>query len=202
VQSLSIVLLLYSHFPDVFLKWICSFFISNHSIMSILTRKRFIITSVASAAGIILLPQIVTGQQVTAPAKPQKGPPLDKELVKEFVIAGHKDLDKVKAMLKETPDLLNASFDWKDWDWEDAIGGAGHMGYREMALYLLEQGARPTICVAAMLGYHDVVKAFINAFPQMKNCVGPHKISLMAHAEKGGREAKRVVKYLKSVGVK
>lgn len=169
--------------------------------MSILTRKKFIITTVTSSAGIMLLPQIVTAQQVP-PAKPQKGPPLDKELVKEFVIAGHKDLDKVKIMLKENPDLLNASFDWKDWDWEDAIGGAGHMGFREMAIYLLEQGARPTICVAAMLGYLDVVKAFITAFPQMKDSVGPHKISLMAHAEKGGKHAKKVVKYLKSVGIK
>jgi hypothetical protein len=169
--------------------------------MSILTRKKFIITSVASATGIVLLPQIVAGQQGPAPAKPQKGPPLDKELVKEFVIAGHKDLDKVKAMLKENPDLLNASFDWKEWDWEDAVGGAGHMGNREIAIYLLEQGARPTICVAAMLGYLDVVKAFITAFPQMKNSVGPHKISLMAHAAKGGKHAKSVVKYLKSGGV-
>jgi hypothetical protein len=175
---------------------------SNHFIMSILTRKKFIITSVASTAGIVLLPQIVTGQQVPPPTKQEKAPPLDKELVKEFVTAGHKDLDKVKTMLKETPDLLNASFGWNDWDWEDALGGAGHMGYREMATYLLEQGARPTICVAAMLGHLDVVRAFITAFPQMKNSVGPHKISLMAHALKGGKPAKRVVKYLKSEGIK
>jgi len=170
--------------------------------MSILTRKRFIVTSVASAAGIALLPQIVTSQQVPSSANIPKGPPLDLEQVKEFVVAGHKDLDKVKSMLKENPDLLNASFNWKEWDWEDAIGGAGHMGHREMALYLLEQGARPTICVAAMLGYLDVVKAFITTFPQMKNTVGPHRIPLMTHAVKGGEQAKPVVEYLQSVGVK
>jgi hypothetical protein len=170
--------------------------------MGIVSRKKFIITSVAGAAGIVLVPQIVTAQQTPPPVKQQKGPPLDKELVKEFVIAGHKDLDKVKSMLQENPDLLNASFNWKDWDWEDAIGGAGHMGHREMALYLLEQGARPTICVAAMLGHLHVVKAFITAFPQMKESVGPHKISLMAHAVKGGKHSKAVVKYLKSAGIK
>lgn len=171
--------------------------------MSILSRKKFIITAVTGAAGITLLPQIVTAQQTPATtAKPQKPPPLDTELVKEFVTAAHRDFDKVKSMLKENPDLLNASYNWKEWDWEDALGGAGHMGLREMTLYLLEQGARPTICVAAMLGNLEVVKTFITAFPQMKESVGPHKISLMAHAIKGGEHAKPVVTYLESLGIK
>ena len=87
------------------------------------------------------------------------------------------------------------------WDWEDAIGGAAHMGLRDMALYLLEQGARPTICVAAMLGNLEVVKTFIAAFPQMKESVGPHNISLWTHAIKGGDHAKPVVEYLASMGI-
>ncbi len=102
--------------------------------MSMLTRKKFIISSVAGAAGMVLLPQIVTAQQTQPPMKQQKAPPLDKELVKEFVTVAHKDFDKVKSMLQENPDLLNACYNWKDWDWEDAIGAAGHMGLREMAL--------------------------------------------------------------------
>lgn len=170
--------------------------------MSMLTRKKFIINSVAGATGIVLLPQIVSAQQAPPPMKQQKGPPLEIVLVKEFVTVAHKDFDKVKTMLQENPDLLNACYNWKDWDWEDAIGAAGHMGLREMALYLLEQGARPTICVAAMLGNLDVVKTFINAFPQMKESVGPHNISLMAHAVKGGEHARRVVEYLQSIGMK
>ncbi len=170
--------------------------------MSMQTRKKFIISSLAGATGIVLLPQIVSAQQTQPPMKQQKAPPLDNELVKEFVTAGHKDFDKVKSMLQENPDLLNATYNWKDWDWEDAIGAAGHMGLRDMTLYLLEQGARPTICVAAMLGNLDVVKTFINAFPQMKQTVGPHNISLMAHAVKGGEQAKPVVEYLQSIGIK
>lgn len=170
--------------------------------MSRLTRKKFIISSVAGAAGMVLLPQIVTAQQTQMPVKQQKAPPLDRELVKEFVSVAHKDFDKVKSMLRENPDLLNASHNWNDWDWEDAIGAAGHMGLRDMTLYLLEQGARPTICVAAMLGNLEVVKTFINAFPQMKETVGPHNISLMAHAVKGGEYAKPVVEYLDSIGIK
>ncbi len=160
--------------------------------MSMLTRKKFIISSVTGAAGMVLLPQIVTAQQAQPPMKQQKAPPLDKELVKEFVTVAHKDFDKVRSMLQENPDLLNACYNWKDWDWEDAIGAAGHMGLREMALYLLEQGARPTICVAAMLGNLEVVKTFITSFPQMKESVGPHNISLITHAIKGGDQAKPV----------
>ena len=149
----------------------------------------------------VLLPQIVTSQQTGQMVKPQKAPPLNKELVREFVIVAHKDFDKVKSMLQENPDLLNASLNLKDWDWEDAIGAAGHMGFRDMALYLLEQGARPTICVAAMLGNLEVVKTFISAFPQMRNSVGPHNITLLEHAQAGGEPAKPVVEYLASIGV-
>ncbi|MBC7890552.1 MAG: ankyrin repeat domain-containing protein [Ferruginibacter sp.] len=134
--------------------------------------------------------------------RPQKGPPLDKELVKEFVTIAHSDFDKVKAMLKETPDLLNACYSWTDWDWEDAIGAAGHMGSRDMAIYLLDQGARPTIHVAAMLGQIGVVRSFIDDLPQMKNALGPHKLSLMHHAKKGGSYSKAVVNYLLSAGIK
>lgn len=169
--------------------------------MSLLSRKKFIISSVAGATGMMLLPQIVTSQQTEQMVKPQKGPPLNKELVREFVIVAHKDFDKVKAMLQENPDLLNASLNLKDWDWEDAVGAAGHMGFRDMALYLLQQGARPTICVAAMLGNLDVVKTFIAAFPQMKNSVGPHNITLLEHARAGGESAKPVVEYLAAIGV-
>ena len=169
--------------------------------MDVLTRKKFIIESMAGATGLVLLPQMISAQATQPPVKPQKSPPREKELVKEFVMAGHKDLDKVKSMLQETPDLVNASYNWKDWDWEDAIGGAAHMGLRDMALYLLEQGARPTICVAAMLGNLEVVKTFIAAFPQMKESVGPHNISLWTHAIKGGDHAKPVFEYLASMGI-
>ena len=170
--------------------------------MSLLTRKKFILSSVAGATGMMLLPQLVTGQQTQQMVKPQKVPPLNKELVREFVFVAHKDFDKVKSMLQETPDLLNASLNLKDWDWEDAVGAAGHMGFRDMALYLLEQGARPTICVAAMLGNLEIVKTFITAFPQMKNSVGPHNITLLDHALAGGDPAKPVVEYLGSIDIK
>lgn len=167
--------------------------------MSILSRKKFIAT-LTGASAMIALPQLLKSQP--PPQLPTKGDPLDKELVKKFVGAAHKDFGQVKTMLQETPDLLNSVNNLGGWDWEDALGAAGHVGIRDMALFLLQQGARPTICVAAMLGELALVQSFITAFPHMKDAVGPHKISLMRHAIAGGEPAKAVVDYLVSIGAK
>ncbi len=105
-------------------------------------------------------------------------------------------------MLVETPDLLNSVHNLGGWDWEDAIGAAGHVGIRDLAIFLQQQGARPTICVAAMLGELELVKSFITAFPAMKDAVGPHNISLVRHAKAGGEHAVKVLEYLLSIGAK
>lgn len=165
-----------------------------------ITRKQFIQTAIAGASGALFIPTLLHAQ--TAPAKSPKGDPLDKTLVKEFVKVAHNNFDQLKTMLTETPDLLNAVHNLGGWDWEDAIGAAGHVGDREMALFLLEKGARPTICVAAMLGELKLVKTYIKAFPHMKDAVGPHNISLVRHAKAGGEPAEQVLKYLQSIGAK
>ena len=167
-----------------------------------LDRKKFLSKLAIGASGILLLPSLIHNQTPAAPPKPQKDPPLDIALVKEFVGAAHKDPAKVKMLLTETPALLNSVNNLGSWDWEDAIGAAGHVGIPELATFLLEQGARPTICVAAMLGKIEVVKAYISAFPAMKDAVGPHKISLYRHAKAGGENAKEVLEYLVSIGAK
>src|SRR5688572_29012099 len=102
--------------------------------MSIITRKNFLQQSVLGAAGIVVVPAILFGQQPPSAPKQQKAPPLDIELVKQFVGAAHRDPAKVKAMLEETPDLLNAVNNLGSWDWEDAIGAAGHVGIPDLAL--------------------------------------------------------------------
>lgn len=167
--------------------------------MSSITRKKFI-QAAGGFAGLISVPLILSSQQ-PAPKK-EKAPPLSPALVKEFVGAAHKDFDKVKNMLHENPDLLNSVNNPGGWDWEDAVGAAGHVGLRDMALYLLEQGARPTICVAAMLGELKIVKAYIRAFPAMKDAVGPHRISLVRHARAGEEHARQVLAYLQRTGAR
>ncbi len=132
-------------------------------------------------------------------AVPAKPPALDRDMVKDFVIAGHFDLDKVKAMLAKEPGLLNAAWDWGGGDFEMAIGGAGHMGRPDIANYLISQGGRFDIFVAAMLGRLDIVKNALTAFPNLAQSKGPHGIPLIAHAKKGGENAAGVVAFLESL---
>ena len=129
--------------------------------------------------------------------KLDKGPPLEGALVKEFVGAAHSKLDRTKAMLAERPALLNATWDWGGGDFETGLGGAAHMGNREIAQFLIGQGARTDIFSAAMLGQLEVVKARVKAFPGIERSLGPHKIPLLAHAKRGGAE--EVVAYLDSL---
>ena len=133
--------------------------------------------------------------------KPKRPDPLKPEFVKDFVGKGHSNLDGVKQMLIEQATLLNATWDWGGGDFESAIGGAGHMGRADIAEYLISQGARIDIFVAAMLGKTDIVKALVGYFPDMLRSKGPHGISLMTHAVKGGEPALPVVEFLKSKGI-
>jgi len=154
-------------------------------------RKKFLSLSLLSS-GAIILPSSSREQQ--------KPDPLDREAVKQFVIAGHGDLDKVKSMLQQQPGLLNACWDWGGGDFETALEGAGHMGRKDIASYLIENGARMNIFCAAMLGKIEVVKTILAAFPNLKTSKGPHGLQLIHHATKGGEDAKVVLEYLQSIG--
>jgi hypothetical protein len=161
-----------------------------------LTRWRF-----SRRAGLGLFATAVFAQSPDPPkpAAAKRGPALSGDRVKEFVIAGHAKLDRVQALLAEHPGLLNAAWDWGEGDFETALGGASHMGYREGALFLVEKGARVDIFAAAMLGYVDVVKAMVKACPGIEKSLGPHKIPLLAHAQKGGTPAEAVLTYLQTL---
>jgi hypothetical protein len=55
------------------------------------------------------------------------------------------------------------------------------------------------IFCAAMLGQLDIVKATLEAFPNLKNSAGPHGLKLKHHALKGGEQAKAVLEYLEKI---
>lgn len=141
----------------------------------------------------------ITLSPLLRPATIDKGPPLEKELVKDFVGAAHANLQKTKDLLAQQPGLLNATWDWGGGDFETALGGASHMGARDIALFLIGQGARVDIFAAAMLGKLDVVKAMCAAMPGIHRSLGPHKIPVLVHAKKGGAESKAVVEYLETL---
>lgn len=126
--------------------------------------------------------------------------PIKPELVREFVVKGHGDLNRVKELLEQEPQLLNATWDWGGGDFETAIGGAGHMGRPDIAEFLLSKGARMDVFVAAMLGKLDVVKSTLEAYPGLKLSKGPHGLTLLHHATKGGEKSKGVLDYLTEIG--
>lgn len=126
-------------------------------------------------------------------------PVLELKLVQEFVSVAHSDLNRVKELLAQESALVNATWDWGGGDFETALGAAGHMGRKDIANYLLENGARLDIFVAAMLGNLDIVKAALTAYPDSINTPGPHGIPLIAHAKAGGDDAKSVLEFLESL---
>ena len=155
--------------------------------------------------GIVLLGSPAGAFAQTAPAPPQqpvpqRPPALASAMVQEFVRKAHADLPGTKALLAEQPGLLNATWDWGGGDFEMGIGGAGHMGNREIAEFLIGQGARLDVFVAAMLGRTDIVRAMLTAWPGLLQSKGPHGISLIRHARAGGEPARPVVDYLESLG--
>jgi hypothetical protein len=118
--------------------------------------------------------------------------------VQEFAGKAHGDLERVKQLLAQEPALLNAAWDWGGGDWETALGAAAHMGRRDIATYLLAQGARIDLFAAAMLGKLAIVKAILEDNPDALHARGLHGIPLLAHAEAG--EAAEVVAYLEGLG--
>jgi hypothetical protein len=124
---------------------------------------------------------------------------LQATLVQEFVIAAHGNLDRARELLAQESGLINACWDWGGGDFETALGGAAHMGRKDIADYLLENGARLDLFAAAMLGKLDIVKAALDAYPEAVNTPGPHGIPLIAHAKAGGDEAIQVLEYLEKL---
>jgi len=104
--------------------------------------------------------------------------PLAQDTIDQFVIAAHHDLPKVKYMLAEDPRLLNESATWI----ESALAAAAHMGSREIAEFLLAQGAPLDICAAAMLGRREDVIAFLEQDAELIGATGAHDIPLLFHA--------------------
>jgi hypothetical protein len=128
-----------------------------------------------------------------------KRPQINRLLVQDFVIYAHSDLPMVKKLLKKEPALVNATMDWGAGDWESGLGGASHMGRRDIAEYLLANGARIDMFCAAMMGQLEAVKAFLTLEPKLIDAKGPHGFTLHFHAKVGGKHAEKVLAHLQSL---
>ncbi len=161
-----------------------------------MNRRKFIAVSAAGAATYLFIPAGVFVQ------KKDKGPPIQMEIVKEFVVAGHGNFARTQEMLADKPALLNATWDWGGGDYETALGGASHVGSKEVAEFLIKNGARMDLFAAIMLGKLEIVREITSAFPEALNSKGPHGLTLVHHAKKGGKEALAVLDYLNTKGIK
>lgn len=126
-------------------------------------------------------------------------PALSSDLLEEIVRVAHSDLDRTKELLTQEPALVNATWDWGGGDFETALGAAAHMGRKDIANFLLDNGARLDIFAAAMLGNLEIVKAALTEYPDAINIPGPHGISLIDHAKAGGKHANSVLEFLNSL---
>ena len=131
-----------------------------------MNRKNFLWKTAWFAGSITTMPYWLSGKE----HKLTKADPLSAEKVKDFVIAGHNDLEKLKSLLQEFPTLIYATWDWGGGDFETAIEGAGHMGNKEIANYLIEIGARTNLFVLTMLGKTQIVKSFIKFCRSVEVC--------------------------------
>jgi hypothetical protein len=148
----------------------------------------------AAPAGGFFLASAAAAPAKAAADLPAMFPAHDPDLAREMVSVSHGKAARVRELLEGRPALANASWDWGYGDWETALGGASHIGNREIAELLLAAGAPPTIFSAAMLGQLAVVQALVAARPGVQRVKGPHGIPLLDHARNGG--ATEVVKYL------
>jgi hypothetical protein len=162
-----------------------------------MNRKKFLKQTFLTSTALLAAPVFAFTQTRLEGESPL---PIDK--VKEFVRAGHGNIDKVKSMLAELPTLLYATYDWNNGDFETALEGAGHVGNKEIANYLIGLGARTNLFVLTMLGKTALVKEYLTLFPQYMTARGPHGLTLLHHAQKGGQDARELFEFLQSKGLK
>ncbi len=175
-----------------------------------ITRRTFVVAGAGLAAG------LVSGQTEAQRKSPMeapftrdypapdfkpswKTPQINREMVIDFVVYAHSDLEMVKKLLDKEPKLLNSTMDWGNGDWEAGLGGASHMGRHDIVEYMLERGARIDIFCAAMMGQFEVVKSFLTLQPKLIDADGPHGFSLHFHAQVGQKRSVKVLDYLQSV---
>jgi hypothetical protein len=137
-------------------------------------------------------------------------PSMNDEMVSGIVGASHGNFDKVKELVTARPELAGASWDWGFGDWETALGAASHVGRRDIAEFLMANGARPDIFTYTMMGMLKSVQEIIETVPGIQSHGGPHGITLLQHAKNrledknisspDAANVNKVISYLESLG--
>lgn len=180
-------------------------------------RRRFIKSSAFGLIGITAFGYSEAQDTIRKPSAMINGEPLfyrypsmNDNMVSTIVGVSHGNMDKVKELVSKRPELAGAAWDWGFGDWETAIGAASHVGRRDIAEYLISNGARPDIFTYTMMGMLKSVQEMIETVPGIQSHTGPHGITLLQHA-KNRLEAKdisetdrsnvnKVISYLEGLG--
>ncbi len=143
-----------------------------------MNRKKFlqqsILTAGASVLGAATLRAATIENEIFTP-----------EEITAFVFAAHNDFDATKKIVDAKPLILNCANQIARGDFETAVGGAAHMGRKDIADLLVERGARLDIFSLTFLGHVDFVKQMIELTPQYLKAPGPHGFTLLHHAKVG-----------------
>ena len=142
-----------------------------------MNRKQFLRTSLV-AGGAAVIGRAALAAPTTFSA----------EQIDEFVGAAHNDVDETRKIVEKYPLILNCTSQRARGDFETALGGASHMGRRDIADLLVAKGARSDIFNLAFLGHDDFVKSLVKASPQYLTSYGPHGFTLLHHAKVGKRD--------------
>ncbi|HEX5235434.1 MAG TPA: hypothetical protein VFW25_08900 [Silvibacterium sp.] len=130
---------------------------------------------------------------------PERYPAYPADLIKTIVTVAHFDKNKLKELIDPHPHLVKSAWDWGFGDWETPLGAACHMGRRDIAEYLLSNGATPSLFSWVLFGDIGMVQQIIEHRPGIERMGGPHSISLLAHARMGGQPSQAVFEFLRSL---
>ena len=128
-------------------------------------------------------------------------PAQDPALVKEIVGVSHFDIKRVRELVERQPALARASMDWGYGDWETCIDAASHVGRREIADFLITNGAQAHHLQRRDDGTARCCEGVCRGAARACSArYGPHGITLAAHARAGGPDAAAVLQFLTSLG--
>lgn len=108
---------------------------------------------------------------------------ISQEEANQFIIFCHSDLESVKTKVTEKPEIVNV---YNPQAHETALGAAGHIGRRDIAEFLLDNGAVLELAAAAMLGMRDEVTEWLSQDATLAASGGAHNIPVAFHAAMSG----------------
>ena len=107
---------------------------------------------------------------------------MDKAIVDELVGNAHGNLARVKEILTEHPELINASATWK----ETPIEAATQVGNRTIIEFLIEKGAPVDFFTALTLAQVDRARQDLKTNPDLAKARGVHDLPALYFAALGG----------------